>query len=69
MKNGSFIRVNSTSPNISRRGMDGMVIDDFGDYVGLVFYFDRHNRPQGCICVGPELWEKTELDLSSYDET
>lgn len=65
-KAGQFIRVKSDRS--CRHGADGMVTEDFGDdYVALVFGYDRHNRPQGCQCVGHEAWHKDELDLSTLE--
>ena len=44
-----------------------MVVEDFGQEVALVFYFDRHNQAQRCECVGPEMWNKDELDLATAE--
>jgi hypothetical protein len=67
MRNGTFIRVKANHPDESRAGKDGMVVDDFGEAVALVFYCDRHNVVQRTECVGAELWQKTELDLSTTE--
>ena len=44
-----------------------MVVEDFGDSLGLVFRFDRNNEGQSVHCVGPELWEDAELDFDTLD--
>ena len=62
---GTFVRVRSDHEY--KAGKDGMVIEDFGREIGLFFGFDRHNHPQNCQCVGTELWNKDELDLSTAD--
>jgi len=64
---GQFIRVRRDHENTYRAGLDGMVSrdSDDGESVALIFGFDRHNRPQHAVCVGPELWQKDELDLLS----
>jgi hypothetical protein len=62
---GNFVRVREDHKNFMRAGKDGMVIEDFGQLVALVFYYDRHNEAQGCMCVGPELWKKSELDMTT----
>lgn len=66
---GQFVRVASNHPNTYRAGKDGMVVPggDMGNSVGLVFWFDRHNTPQRTQCVGPELWDKQELDMATID--
>lgn len=35
--------------------------------VALMFGNDRHNNPQGCVSVGPELWFILELDLETLE--
>lgn len=67
-KLGTFIRVRKDHPNFARRRRDSMVVKDFGEEVGLAFGFDRYNQSQECISVGTELWNKSELDLSTVDE-
>ena len=62
---GNFVRVKAVSE--TKAGADGMVVKDFGDSVGLIFGYDRHCQPQHLQCVGTELWEKHELDLSTVD--
>lgn len=62
---GQFVRVKSDHEDFFRRGKDGMVIEDLGNQVGLVFDNDRHNWNQHCSCVGTELWDKSELDLTT----
>lgn len=66
---GQFVRISPVHPNPYRAGKDGMVVPDgdIGESVGLVFWFDRHNKSQGTQCVGPELWDKRELNLESID--
>lgn len=67
---GTFIRVRADHENQARAGKDGMVFEDVkegDDQIALVFHFDRHNQGQNCECVGPELWEKSELDMTTMD--
>lgn len=64
LASGSFVRVRADHPSF-RAGKDGMVIEDAGSSVGLYFGYDRHCQAQDVICVGTELWDKAELDLSS----
>jgi len=62
LQSGAFIRVLESHPR-SRASKDAIVSDDLGDgTVGLFFGNDRYNQPQGCECVGTELWAKAELD-------
>ena len=67
LESGHFVRVREDHPDWWRAGKDAMVIaDEEGDgTVGLVFGYDRYNQPQGCQCVGTELWELAELDLTT----
>jgi hypothetical protein len=65
IKRGDFIRVKSDHENPYRRDKDGMVTDVLENQVGLVFGSDRHNELQRCECVGTELWNIDELDLST----
>ncbi len=67
MKMGSFIRVKETHENKFRAGKDGMVVEDFGNQVSLVFGWDRHCVEQRCECVGPEMWDKSELDFRTLE--
>jgi len=62
---GNFVRVRSNHKHWWRAGRDAMVsAADMGDgTVGLFFGYDRYNQPQGCECVGTELWHLSELDL------
>jgi len=62
---GTFIRVKKNHRHWWRAGKDGMVVEDFGKAVALIFGFDRYFRRQGCRCVGPELWKKSELDSTT----
>ena len=64
---GQFVRVRSDHPDTHRAGLDGMVYldNDVGNVVALVFGCARHGRNQRAQCVGPELWEKWELDAAS----
>lgn len=63
---GEYIRVKSEHPDWWRAGKDGMVVEDMGeDGVALFFGVDRHNNFQHLVCVGPELWQRSELDLNS----
>jgi len=67
MARGTFVRVRDDHPDAARAGKDGMV-RDFGDgWVALTFWFDRHNQGQRCVCVGPEYWLKSELDMNSVE--
>lgn len=65
LKHGAFVRVKQSEP--LRGGKDGMVVADFGDFVALLFGWDRHCQPQHCQCVGPEMWDKSDLDLSTVE--
>ena len=67
LTSGQFVRVRKDHENSSRAGLDGMVhLDsDDGQSVALIFGWDRHNQPQHAVCVGPELWKKDELDLTT----
>ncbi len=69
MNAGTFIRVKPDHENTARAGKDGMVMQSFlqDGLFAMVFWYDRHNRDQGCACVGPELWDKSELDMSSVE--
>lgn len=63
---GAFIRVRRDHENPFRAGRDAMVARDLGNgSYALVFGYDRHNEPQGCVCVGTELWLADELDWES----
>jgi hypothetical protein len=63
---GAFIRVRSD--HATHAGKDAMLHADFNDgTVGLIFGFDRHDRGQEIECVGPELWDKADLDLSTVE--
>lgn len=63
---GTFVRVRADAP--AKAGLDGMVTAQFEDgSVGLIFGFDRYNRLQNTVCVGPELWLREELDLETLD--
>jgi hypothetical protein len=66
LEGGQFVRVRPDHPDSARAGKDAIVGDDLGDgTVGLFFGYDRYNQPQGCQCVGRELWKKDELDLAT----
>ena len=65
MKTGDFIRVRADHSNDSRRGKDGMVVEVWKGSVALLFGHDRHNWPQHCECVGPEMWFNNELDMDT----
>lgn len=67
IKRGSFVRVKSDHPIGSRAGKDGMVVDVFDQGVGLTFGHDRYSEGQGCLCVGPEMWNFDELDLTTVE--
>lgn len=69
MKRGDFIRVRSDHTNSTRAGKDGMVTSppDGTGWVGLFFGTDRYNAPQGCHCVGTELWHVEELDAQTLE--
>lgn len=64
---GDFIRVNSSCADRTRAGKDALVLALDGDQVVLVFGWDRFSRDQKVICVGPEQWDRSELDLASVD--
>ena len=67
---GAFIRVRADHSNLLRAGKDGMVVEPVmkeGDDIALLFGYDRHNQPQSCQSVGPEMWEQSELDLSTLE--
>jgi hypothetical protein len=66
--NGDFIRVKRDGE--FRPGPDGMVMappDANGD-LDLLFHFDRRNECQNGECVGFEVWNLTELDLSTLQQ-
>jgi hypothetical protein len=67
LESGNFVRVREDHPDWWRAGRDAMVsVVDTGDgTVGLFFGYDRYNQPQGCECVGTELWHLSELDLTT----
>lgn len=65
---GTFVRVRADHPEPWRAGRDGMVTTVFDDgSVGLVFYTGRDGTRQADVCVGPELWLREELDMSTVD--
>jgi hypothetical protein len=67
---GTFIRVRADHADPARAGKDGMAIQPVmteSEEIALVFGYDRHNQPQDCECVGPEMWERSELDLSTLE--
>lgn len=64
---GQFIRVKNDHPS-SRAGKDGMVFHDEIEgetTLSMVFGFDRASQRQDVQCVGPEIWDKSELDLTT----
>ena len=65
---GDFVRTKKDCGD-SRAGCDAMVVDNFddenGQEVALTFGCDRYNTIQRVQCVGPELWNKSELDLET----
>jgi hypothetical protein len=65
LESGNFVRVRADHPDWWRAGRDAMVsaVDTGDGTVGLFFGYDRYNQPQGCECVGTELWHLSELDL------
>jgi len=64
LEGGSFVRVRKDLDDL-RRGKDAQVYKDMGDQVALLFGRNRYNEDQQVECVGVELWEKSELDLST----
>jgi hypothetical protein len=67
LKPGAFVRVKLSHKDWWRAGLDGMVVEDFGWTVALFFGFDRYNVGQHTVCVGPELWTKSELDMTTVE--
>ena len=64
---GDFIRVSEGVDAFNRAGKDGMVIERFSTGVALAFGYDRYNRDQHCISVGPEFFKFGELDIASLE--
>lgn len=63
---GAFVRVRADHP--THGGLDAMVHRDFADgTMGVVFGFDRYNQGQHVHCVGPELWDTADFDLSTVE--
>lgn len=65
LRHGNFVRVRRD--NEFRPGADGMVVEDLGTEVGLIFGYDRYCQRQNVVCVGTEMWQKSELDLSTVE--
>jgi hypothetical protein len=64
---GDFVCVRADHEDPTRVGMDGLVLAVDGDTAVLTFRYDRSNRPLNAICVGPEEWSTSELDLTTVD--
>jgi len=64
LEGGCFVRVRKDLED-PRRGKDAQIYNDLGDQVGLLFGCDRYGDDQDVQCVGVELWDKSELDLST----
>lgn len=61
---GTFVRVRADHGS-TRAGKDGLVWEDYGAELALTFGRDRYNDDQDVQCVGPEMWGKAELDLTT----
>lgn len=66
---GDFVRVGTRCGDGTRIGKDGLVLAIDGDQVVVVFGWDRFGRDQNVISVGPEQWDRDDLDLSTVDRT
>lgn len=70
LKVGDFIKIKSdhtTCP--SKAGKDAMVVENShkgNPTVALTFGHDRYNENQEIQYLGPEEWNKTELDFTSH---